>query len=328
MASTHHGRDVKLRIASASIGAVLTSLIISPLEVVKVRLQSQAAHAVPDVNSARNALECSACKDILFDTGLMEHRVPKTRLLCPDHLPPHRPVVFKGTVDALAWIVRQEGVGSLFNGIYATLWMSIPATVIYFASYEEIRDGLNLVWPEMRDSNPLFAGAFARIIGATAVAPLELVRTQAQAQTRPPKMRTMIAEIFTTHGIWGFWRGLSPTLWRDVPFSAIYWVLVERMRRESRLDSVLLTNAISGALAGVVAAIATHPFDVIKTRRQVFDLADRQLPNEMKSTFGMMRNIGLSGLFVGLVPRMVKIAPSTAIMLSSYEVGKQFFHDV
>jgi solute carrier family 25 protein 39/40 len=46
--------------------------------------------------------------------------------------------------------------------------------------------------------------------------------------------------------------------------------------------------------------------------------------------WGMMRQIaerqGLSGLFAGVVPRVAKIAPSTAIMLASYEVGKEYFH--
>jgi len=36
---------------------------------------------------------------------------------------------------------------------------------------------------------------------------------------------------------------------------------------------------------------------------------------------------GWKGLYVGIVPRVIKIAPSTAIMLTSYEVGKQIFHE-
>jgi solute carrier family 25 protein 39/40 len=30
-------------------------------------------------------------------------------------------------------------------------------------------------------------------------------------------------------------------------------------------------------------------------------------------------------LYVGLLPRLLKIAPSCAIMISSYELGKRFF---
>jgi len=35
---------------------------------------------------------------------------------------------------------------------------------------------------------------------------------------------------------------------------------------------------------------------------------------------------GISGLFTGLTPRLVKVAPACAIMISSFEYGKRFFH--
>jgi solute carrier family 25 protein 39/40 len=43
----------------------------------------------------------------------------------------------------------------------------------------------------------------------------------------------------------------------------------------------------------------------------------------------MLRQIihqeGYQGLFRGLSPRIAKVAPSCAIMISSYELGKSFF---
>jgi solute carrier family 25 protein 39/40 len=315
------------RIASASVGALITSLVVTPLEVVKVRLQSQASlKSALDVAHARTPLECPACKEIIFDNGLMEHRFPRQALECRNH------VTFTGTFDALRWIIKCEGVGSLFNGLSATLWMAIPATVLYFATYEELRDRLNAANPQTQAVNPLLAGAFARVFAATTVAPLELIRTNAQAESRPPSLLKMASSIARREGVGAFWRGLSPTLWRDVPFSAFYWILVEQIRATEvmrRQNSTFVVAAASGAASGVVAAILTHPFDVIKTRRQVFDLANTNPPT--KSTLGMMSKIvaqdGFHGLWVGLFPRVAKIAPSTAIMLSTYEVGKRFFHD-
>ncbi len=34
---------------------------------------------------------------------------------------------------------------------------------------------------------------------------------------------------------------------------------------------------------------------------------------------------GFRGLFTGYVPRIVKVAPACAIMISTYEYGKSFF---
>jgi solute carrier family 25 protein 39/40 len=37
------------------------------------------------------------------------------------------------------------------------------------------------------------------------------------------------------------------------------------------------------------------------------------------------RERGFRGLFAGIVPRIIKVAPACAIMISTYEFGKAFF---
>ena len=312
------------RVLSASIGALLTSFIVTPLEVVKVRLQAQAGLRAKDLYSARSPLECAECKYILLDNGLMENRFPKKLLKCNEH------VQFKGTIDAITWIIRCEGIASLYNGLQATLWMAIPATVLYFAAYEELRNRLNESFPKTRSLNPLIAGAFARIFAASFVAPLELIRTNAQARSNPPNMMNLGYQIARENGVRSLWKGLSPTLLRDVPFSAIYWVIVEKLRGTEILKqkSIATSSMISGTIGGAFAALVTHPFDVIKTRQQVFELANtntRDSDRTFKILNQIMQKEGWKSLFTGLLPRVAKIAPSTAIMLTSYEVGKYFF---
>jgi solute carrier family 25, member 39/40 len=63
------------------------------------------------------------------------------------------------------------------------------------------------------------------------------------------------------------------TLYRDVPFSAIYWSGYESSRhylhqRFGSEDSNPFFNFISGFFSGVVSSVVTHPFDVIKTQHQ------------------------------------------------------------
>lgn len=46
---------------------------------------------------------------------------------------------YTGTIDALAKISRHEGVKTLWSGLGPTLVLAIPATVIYFVFYEQLR---------------------------------------------------------------------------------------------------------------------------------------------------------------------------------------------
>ena len=193
----------------------------------------------------------------------------------------------------------------------------------------------------------ILAGSSARTLSAIAIAPLELVRTKMMARTNPPSMIQISLNQARTSGIRSFWTGLSSTLLRDAPFSALYWLTAENARvtirqsvfgkTEQQAGSVeeFCVSFISGSLGGFIAALFTHPFDVVKTRRQIIDYSvdvNDIFKNE-KGSFATLRRIlrqeGFVGLYVGCAPRLGKIVPACAIMLSSYEAGKKWFslHD-
>ncbi len=103
-----------------------------------------------------------------------------------------------------------------------------------------------------------------------------------------------LAALVKSKGVTILWRGLGPTLWRDVPFSGrsllptrdplhslthagLYWAGFEILKShlsssQSTLPPMtpIATSFVSGALSGTFAALLTQPFDVLKTRRQVF----------------------------------------------------------
>jgi solute carrier family 25 protein 39/40 len=191
--------------------------------------------------------------------------------------------------------------------------MAIPANVIYFAGYDWLRTApaspFRGTIPDA--SVPLAAGATARVLAAIAVSPIEMFRTRMQAANHTATAaghfrETMdgLREMVASQGVRSLWRGLTLTLWRDVPFSAIYWwgyeggrnVITDmRGRKEARDDGVefrigrgderihrrsrsrsrenhtatLVDSFIAGAGSGAAAAFVTTPFDVGKTRQQV-----------------------------------------------------------
>lgn len=78
----------------------------------------------------------------------------------------------------------------------------------------------------------------------------------------------------------------------------------------------------------------TAPFDVVKTHRQI-EFGEKVLYAEKPvslpkiGTFAILSKIfhenGLRGIFAGVIPRVVKVAPACAIMITSFEYSKAFF---
>ena len=73
---------------------------------------------------------------------------------------------------------------------------------------------------------------------------------------------------------------------------------------------------------------------MIKTRLQI-ELGDKIVRGNGFNGKGRLKSIaiateiitneGVKGLFAGLIPRLVKVAPACAIMISSYEYCKRYF---
>ena len=277
---------------------------------------------------------------------------------------------FTSTLDAFRKIARNEGVTTLWRGLSPTLVMTVPANIIYFTGYDWLR--FNKSSPVNRVFNdnyaPLIAGSFARIVAAVVVSPIEMFRTRMQASSGATagghfkKTLNGLKDMTAKHGPSALWRGLTLTLWRDVPFSGIYWWGYEtirgqltdarersrgrelergsargraRTRSQSRENhaATFTDSFTAGALSGAVASILTMPFDVGKTRQQVFKDARaggrkvNGLAPEQQSMPKFLAHIfkeeGIAGLWRGWVARTLKVAPACAIMISCYEVGKR-----
>lgn len=272
---------------------------------------------------------------------------------------------FEGTWEGLVKIARYEGVASLWRGLSPTLVMAVPSNVIYYTGYDWLRGAPASPLaagggPWGREWwAPLLAGSAARAIAATAISPLELFKTRLQAGSGGSGLggagvfadtlrgvRHMVAH----EGVRTLWRGLGLTLWRDVPFSGVYWFGYERARAILRArraerwaamhrhpsgilprrqhpsdESTFLDAFVAGASSGAVAAFLTQPYDVGKTRRQIVQsraalgsapaAAGPAAASMPRVLLEIWREGGLQGLWKGCTPRMLKVAPACAIMV-------------
>ncbi|XP_010125257.1 PREDICTED: solute carrier family 25 member 40 [Chlamydotis macqueenii] len=216
--------------------------------------------------------------------------------------------------------------------------MAIPTTVIYFTCYDQLSEVLKSRLGKDDELIPVLAGSLSRFGSITVMSPLELIRTRMQYHKLSYKqLYTCISSKVATGGWISLWRGWSSTVLRDVPFSAMYWYNYEHFKKimckeVGAHEPTFFVAFTSGIASGSIAAVITLPFDVVKTHRQteLWESETLKIPQrDCTSNWAVMRKIvaknGITGLFAGIIPRLFKVAPACAIMISTYEYGKSFF---
>ncbi|KAK0148699.1 Solute carrier family 25 member 39 [Merluccius polli] len=303
-------------------GALLTSVFVTPLDVVKIRLQAQ-----------QTPLSHGKC--FLYCNGLMDHiYVCRNGSSCTSLY--RTQTHFSGTLVrgdfGAKWLLLQIGVTAelntsssefLFNKPehqHGKMVMAVPATVIYFTCYDHLRDGLRYSLGLTGSHIPLIAGGLARLGAVTVISPLELVRTKMQSRKLTyGELTVCIRSAVAQSGWLSLWKGWGPTVLRDVPFSALYWFnyeLVKARLHEQHImsQSDFSISFTSGAISGAVAAVLTLPFDVVKTRRQIQlgEMETLGVPlKRTSSTWHILKDIwaesGHRGLFAGYFAYCVEI---------------------
>lgn len=349
---SEHIADMNLgfgeRTLSAAGAAFLSAIIVNPLDVVKTRLQAQAAgvpytslggmaslHSNPVISNLRTAQ--SSASEVAGSVCSPER---------------YR---YKGTLDVFYKVVREEGFGRLWRGTNASLALAVPTVGIYLPCYDVFRNVMEDVAaanaPTLTPYVPLVAGTFARSLACITCYPVELARTRMQAfkethnGVKPPGVFKTLDGVInpvrstnntqTSQNYRRLWTGLGAQLARDVPFSAICWSTLEPIRRrilafmgdEAQAGSILGANFAAGFIAGSLAAAATCPLDVAKTRRQIEKDPARSLTMTTRTTLlEIWRDGRMKGLFTGIGPRVGRAGPSVGIVVSFYEVVKYALH--
>ncbi|KAL8675641.1 MAG: hypothetical protein Q9186_007688 [Xanthomendoza sp. 1 TL-2023] len=377
------------KMLSAVSGSLLTSLLVTPLDVVRVRLQTQPnTSPLPRPSSSTissfsnlppNLGVTACCREVFWInntspvclasgptlTNSVNTIAPSTSAAAADcAVDETRRKTYNSTLDGLRKIARNEGLPSLWRGLSPTLVMAIPANVIYFTGYDILRSHKRSPVNQFINDGyaPLVAGSVARVSAAAVISPIEMFRTRMQAAPAGSSgvgvfKETLLGlrKLVHAQGYSSLWRGLTLTMWRDVPFSGLYWwgyeagrnrlrdlrypTVTQDATRSSSLNdenhsATFVDSFLAGATSGAVAAIVTTPFDVGKTRQQVTDDHQKKAPaakghlrpeerSMPRFLYHIWKEEGAPGLFRGWAARCLKVAPACAIMISSYEIGKK-----
>ncbi|KAI0393311.1 solute carrier family 25 member 42 [Xylariaceae sp. FL0594] len=244
---------------------------------------------------------------------------------------------------ALAKMWREEGWRGFMRGNGTNCIRIVPYSAVQFGSYNLYRRHIFERQPGtvMNPFERLLCGGIAGITSVCFTYPLDIVRTRLSIQTASfaalgdvpkdqlPGMWTTMALMYKNEGgMAALYRGIVPTVAGVAPYVGLNFMTYEFMRKyltpEGDKNPSAVRKLLAGAVSGAVAQTCTYPFDVLRRRFQVNTMSG--LGYQYKSIGDAVRIIvaqeGLRGLYKGLVPNLLKVAPSMAANWLSFEMTR------
>ncbi|OAL70820.1 mitochondrial carrier protein [Trichophyton violaceum] len=245
----------------------------------------------------------------------------------------------------LAKMWREEGWRGFMRGNGTNCIRIVPYSAVQFGSYNLYKKAFEPTpGGELTPLRRLTCGGLAGITSVTFTYPLDIVRTRLsiqsasfaelknQHQTKLPGMyETMRLMYKNEGGIVALYRGILPTVAGVAPYVGLNFMTYESIRKvltpEGDANPSALRKLLAGAISGAVAQTCTYPFDVLRRRFQINTMSG--LGYKYTSIFDAVRVIaleeGLRGFYKGIVPNLLKVAPSMASSWLSFELTRDFF---
>ncbi|NXC75253.1 CMC1 protein, partial [Anhinga anhinga] len=193
------------------------------------------------------------------------------------------------------------------------------------------------IWLQVAESAYRFTlGSIAGAVGATAVYPIDLVKTRMQNQRSSGSVVGELMyknsfdcfkKVLRFEGFFGLYRGLLPQLIGVAPEKAIKLTVNDFVRDKfTKKDGSipLPAEVLAGGCAGASQVIFTNPLEIVKIRLQV---AGEITTGPRVSALSVMKDLGLLGLYKGAKACFLRDIPFSAIYFPVYAHSKLMLAD-
>ncbi|THV00541.1 solute carrier family 25 member 38 [Dendrothele bispora CBS 962.96] len=303
-------KNVGLQMTSGAVSGLAATLVLQPFDLVKTRIQQGGIHPTSGA----------------FST------VPPALYTQPTVLQTARDIIY------------ENGVKGLWRGTSASLIRNVPGMALYLTTVTQLRTFMasspyftkNLtenkgarkgesVLPKLTNQGNLISGAVARVSVGFVFNPLSVMKARFESNMYAyTSLRSAFLSI-ARGGPSELFRGFSATSMRDAPYAGMFMVFYEGLKH--RASSVIPTNShsetailhsVCGATASGLATVATHPFDVVKTKLQVRS-TDVRYRGFVSTVRAIWAERGLMGYLDGVSLRLGRKVLSAAIGWGVYE---------
>lgn len=243
---------------------------------------------------------------------------------------------YRGPVDALIRIPREQGVLSLWRGNTPNVLRIVPTYALRFTLFSEFQKVA--AWGHgdkpLNLGRQMLAGALSGFTTVLVTHPLDLIRTRFSADLskwdgRPDlaakaPARTMwqaFRVLVRQEGIVGIYRGLPVSAVEITPYVAIslggYNYLVSQIPSERTNSS---SKFLVGWLSGLAASLVCYPLDTLKRRRMLDGTSGFMasgLPQKRAGVIpyflGVLRREGVGVFYRGCLINALKSAPAASL---------------
>lgn len=276
--------------------------------------------------------------------GLTPVDVVKTRIQLD-------PVTYnKGMITGFRQIVANEGAAALTTGMGATFAGYFVQGWFKFGGVEFFKINIAKTLGERKaweNKTPIYlaSAACAEFIADLFLCPLEAVRIRSVSDSSFPKgLGAGFSKFVATDGVLGLYAGLGPILFKQVPYTmakfAVQGKAAEMIYGATGTDVTtssggwnLGVSLSSGVIAGVAAAIISHPADTLLSK--VNKAGAGGSGGTASRLINISKELGFAKLcLTGLGPRCVMIGTLTAGQFGIFDTvmnvlgaSKFHFHD-
>ncbi|XP_031128645.1 mitochondrial carnitine/acylcarnitine carrier-like protein [Ipomoea triloba] len=259
----------------------------------------------------------------------------------PAPLPGQAPK-YSGAMDAVRQTIAAEGPRGLYKGMGAPLATVAAFNALLFTVRGQME---TLVRSEpgarLTVSQQIICGAGAGTAVSFLACPTELIKCRLQAQSvlavaggdvvaavkYSGPMDVVRHVLRSEGGTMGLFKGLVPTLAREVPGNAAMFGVYEAIKQylAGGQDTSGLGRGsliVAGGLAGASYWVSVYPTDVIKSVIQVDDYKNPKFSGSIDAFKKILASEGVKGLYKGFGPAMARSVPANAACFLAYEVTR------
>ncbi|RDA88481.1 hypothetical protein CP532_6662 [Ophiocordyceps camponoti-leonardi (nom. inval.)] len=244
------------------------------------------------------------------------------------------PRTMSGTIVRIA---RDDGIAGLYSGISASLLRQLTYSTVRFGLYEEMKTR----YQRRRRQPPSFPALTAMAVtsgflGGVAgnFADVLNVRMQHDAALPPRERRNYrhaldgLVRMVRQEGPAACFRGWLPNSCRAAVMTAgqlaTYDAFKRLLIRYTPMADTLSTHLSASFLAGLAAATATSPIDVIKTRV----MSSSQNQGILRLVGDIYKTDGFRWMFKGWLPSFLRLGPQTICTFVFLEMHRKAYRRI